>query len=385
MEVYLDNAATTKPLKSVVEALVEAMEFNYGNPSSLHRKGLEVERKIKEVRKYLSKEIKGKPSEVIFTSGGTESNNIAILGALNHVKREAPKVITLPTEHKSVLNAIKELEGKGFEVCHGKMDDRGRVDLSHLQGILDKNTVLVSISYINNETGVIQPIEEIGKILKDRNCGAKFHVDGVQAFGKVNIDVKKCNIDMLTGSAHKIHGPKGIGFLYVKEGTLIKPLFFGGTQEYTLRPGTENTPGILGFGNGLKELLGNKREVYNKVLGIKKAFMQQLEQEISDISIVSKNIEEESPYILNVSFLGVKSEVLLHSLESVGIYVSSGSACTSKEQDHSHVLEAIGLSEESIDSALRFSFSRYTTEEEINYALGQLKSIVNELRMIMKR
>ncbi len=384
MEVYLDNASTTKPLKNVVEATIDSMENHYGNPSSLHRKGLEVERKIKEARKKLAQEIKGKLSEVVFTSGGTESNNLAILGSMHHVKRNR-RIITLPTEHKSVLNAFKELEEQGFEVCYSNVDERGRIDLLHLEKLMEKQTALVSIAYINNETGVVQPIEEIGKLLKNKQRTVKFHVDGVQAFGKVNIDVNKSNIDMLSGSAHKIHGPKAVGFLYVKKGTLLKSLFYGGNQEYTLRPGTENTSGILAFGEGLKEILENKGQHYNRIKEIKQDFMRRLEKQINDIAILSENHDEESPYILNVSFLGVKSEVLLHSLESVGIYVSSGSACTSKEADQSHVLKAIGLKDERVDSAIRFSFSRYTTEKEINYTLMQLTNIVEDLRMIMKR
>lgn len=383
MEVYLDNAATTKPLKSVVKTTAEAMEFYYGNPSALHRKGLEVERKIKEVRKNLGKEINGKSSEIIFTSGGTESNNLAILGSTNQAKKT--RVITIPTEHKSVLNAFKELESKSFEICYARVDHRGMVDLLHLEELMEQPTALVSISYINNETGVIQPIEKIGKFLKKKQSSVRFHVDGVQAFGKINIDVKKCNIDLLTGSAHKMHGPKAVGFLYIKEGTSIKPLVFGGNQESSLRPGTENTTGILGFGKSLKEVLKNKRQCYNQVMKIKKGFIERMEREVDNAFLITENLDEESPYILNVSFLGVKSEVLLHSLESVGIYVSSGSACTSKEDNHSHVLKAIGLKDERIDSAIRFSFSRYTTEEEIDYTLEQLKTIVEDLRKIMKR
>ena len=385
MEVYLDNAATTKPLKRVIEAMIDTMESNYGNPSSLHRKGFEVERKIKDVRKTLGKEIKGKPSEIIFTSGGTEGNNLAILGALAHLKEKKARIITLPTEHKSVLNTFKELANKGFEICYGKVDGNGRVDLSHLKELLQKNTALVSISYINNETGVIQPIQKIGHMIRENCPGAKFHVDAVQAYGKIDIDVKQSNIHLLTASAHKIHGPKGVGVLYVKEGTLIKPLLFGGAQQRSIRPGTENTPGILGFGISIKELSKNKREAYKSVLDLKEHFIQRIEEEIEDVTYIGDAFGENSPYILNVSFLGVKSEVLLHSLESKEIYVSSGSACTSTELSHSHVLKALGLDVETIDSAIRFSFSRYTTKDELDYTVKQLRIIIKDLRMIMKR
>ncbi len=385
MEVYLDNAATTKPQMRVIETMTEAMEAIYGNPSSLHRKGLEVERRVKEIRKNLGKEIKGKPSEIIFTSGGTEGNNLAISGALAHLKDKRPRIITLPTEHKSVLNTFKEWEKNGYEVCYSKVDNKGRVDLRQLQELINKETALVSISYINNETGVIQPISEIGQIIRESGSGAKFHVDAVQAFGKIDIDVKKSNIDMLTASAHKIHGPKGVGFLYVKEGTPLKPLFFGGAQERSIRPGTENTPGILGFGAGIKELSRDKRKVYDSVLAHKEYFVQQIIDGIEEVAYIKGEFGEESPYILNVSFIGVKSEVLLHSLESKGIFVSSGSACNAQDKSHSHVLEALGLEYDIIDSAIRFSFSRYTTKEELDYTLGQLKVIVKDLRMIMKR
>ena len=385
MEVYLDNAATTKPNKSVVTGMVEAMDTLYGNPSSLHRKGLETERRIKEVRKRLSREIKAKPGEVIFTSGGTESNNLAIFGAVAHLYNKKPRIITVPTEHKSVLNPVKELESEGYEVSYAKVDARGRVDLKDLEELINNKTALISLSYINNETGVIQPIEKIGKMLKERNTAAKFHVDGVQAFGKVDIDVRKEYIDLLTVSAHKIHGPKGLGFLYVREGTPLHPRVFGGSQEASVRPGTENTPGIIGFGMGLGELLQHKAETYNKVFEMKQYFLERLKKDLDDLSIISSELKEESPYILNVSFLGVKSEVLLHSLESFGIYVSSGSACTSKESGYSHVLKAIKRSDEEIDSAIRFSFSRNTTKEELDYCLGHLKETVEDLRMIMKR
>lgn len=385
MEVYLDNAATTKPLKIVAEAMIETMESTYGNPSSLHRKGLDAERKIKEVRKNLGKEIKGKSSEIIFTSGGTEGNNLAIFGSLAHLNDKKARLITLPTEHKSVLNAFKELDSKGFEICFAKVDEKGRVDLFHLEDLLQKNTALISISYINNETGVIQPIKEIGDMIRENCPGAKFHVDAVQAFGKIDIDVKQSNIHLLTASAHKIHGPKGVGFMFIKEGVLIKPLFFGGAQERLYRPGTENTPGILGFGASIKALSRNKREAYDSVLALKEYFFQRLEEEIKDVAYVRGTFREDSPYILNASFLGVKSEVLLHSLESKGIYVSSGSACTSTESSHSHVLKALGLDAEAIDSAIRFSFSRYTTKEELEYTVNQLSSIIKDLRMIMKR
>ena len=384
MEVYLDNAATTKPLKKVTEAMMETLETFYGNPSSLHRKGLDVERKLKEVRKTLGKEIKARSSEVYFTSGGTEGNNLAILGGLDHLKNKSPRVITLATEHKSVLNPFKELETKGFDVCYAAVNSKGRIDLENFEKLLKKNTALVSISYINNETGAIQPIEKIGRMIRELCPGAKFHVDAVQAFGKIDIDVKGSNIHLLTASAHKIHGPKGVGILYVKEGTLLKPLFWGGAQESSIRPGTENTPGIIGFGVGVKELSNNKREAYGSVLRLKEYFVHRLINEVENIKYL-KGEEDESPYILNVSFLGVKSEVLLHSLESKGIYVSSGSACTSTDKSHSHVLKAIGLKDDEIDSAIRFSFNRYTTKEELDYTLDQLITIIKDLRMIMKR
>ncbi len=383
MDVYLDNAATTKPLKIVIEAMTKTMESFYGNPSSLHRKGLDAERKMKEIRKTLSREIKGRPSEIIFTSGGTEGNNLAILGVLAHMKGKNRRIITLPTEHKSVLNTFQELENNGFEVCYGKVDEKGRVDLFHLEELLQKNTALVSISYINNETGVVQSIEKIGQMMRENCPGAKLHVDAVQAFGKIDIDVKQSHIHLLTASAHKIHGPKGVGLLYIKEGIPIKPMFFGGAQEKAIRPGTENTPGIFGFGASIEALSKNKREAYESVLALKEYFVQRLKEEIEDVVYIKKDTGDESPYILNVSFLGVKSEVLLHSLESKGIYVSSGSACTSSEQ--SHVLRAVGVAAEVIDSAIRFSFSRYTTKEELDYTLNQLRIIIKDLRMIMKR
>ncbi len=384
MEVYLDNAATTKPRKEVIDAVVMAMELLYGNPSSLHRKGVEVEKSIKITRKVLAKALGCKDQEFYFTSGGTESNNIAIRGIVEANKRMGKHLITTKIEHPSVLNTFNELEEKGYEVTYLDVDNRGFISLDQLANSIKSDTMLVSIMHVNNEVGSIQPIGDIGKIIKQKNPKTLFHVDAIQSFGKIKFSLSSLFIDTLSISGHKVHGPKGIGGLYVKKGVKIKSIVTGGGHEMGLRAGTENVPGILGFGEAVKFLLEEQDPLISQMKALKVYLVEQLQEKINDIILHNGIDDRFAPHIINISFLGVKSEVLLHSLEGDGIYVSSGSACSSKKKGYSHVLTAMKLKDSVIDSSLRISISDTNTKEEIDYAVLEIKKQVELLRKIMR-
>lgn len=379
MEVYFDNSATTKPYKEVVQAVADTMENCYGNASSAHGLGLEAERKLNEARGIIAKTINCSSNDIIFTSGGSESNNFLIRGFV----REGAHIITTGIEHPSVLNTCIELHNKGLEITYLKTDSRGKIDLNELENSIDKDTQLVSIMHVNNEIGIIQDLETIGKIIKEKSSRAKFHVDGVQSYGKLNIDVQKFNIDLFSASGHKIHGPKGIGFAYIRKGLVPKPLIFGGGQERTFRSGTENLPGIAGFAKAAEIITGNMQENYEKIEELKEYFMGQLNS-FDKMKINSGVGAEYSPYVLSVSFEGVKGEVLLHALEADGIYVSTGSACSARSHHESHVLKAIGLRPEQIRGTIRFSFSEQNTKEEVDYTIRSLNKNLKFLRRLGK-
>ncbi len=387
MEIYLDNAATTKPLHNVMKMLEKEAFSGYGNPSSLHRKGLETEKKIKEARRNIAREINGKYNDIYFTSGGTESNNLALIGFFTkNFKSIKPfRCVTLKTEHKSILKSMDHILSKGANVQYVHVDKNGLIDLVNLEMLLKEGVDLLSVSHVNNETGVIQPIEKIGKLFKKYYSAGYFHVDGVQSFCKIPLNVMDAKIDALSISAHKIHGLKGTGVLYLRDKNKVNPLFFGGAQEGEVRPGTENFPGIIGLDAALKELGKSYSSYYKEVADKKRYFMENILETIDHVSVNGIAGESGSPYILNLSFLGVKSEVLLHSLESDGIYVSSGSACNAKKSDRSHVLEAMNLNDHRIDSAIRFSFSPFTTYEELDETVEVLRNHVESLRRIMMR
>ncbi|AFK86561.1 MULTISPECIES: cysteine desulfurase family protein [Thermoanaerobacterium] len=384
MEVYLDNSATTKVRREVVEKMVEAMEVEYGNPSSVHRKGYNAEKILSKSREDVAKLLGCESHEVFFTSGGTESNNLAIRGIVHSMKRNGNHLITTKIEHPSVLNVMKQLEEEGFDVTYLNVDNHGYVDLDELKNAINDRTILMSIMAANNEIGTIEPLDEIAKLkrMKDKFY---FHVDGVQAVGKINIDLKNIDIDLLSISGHKMHGPKGIGALYVKKGTKIKPILYGGGQEANLRSGTENMPGIVGLGEACRFMKDNFIEYEGKLRALKKRLYDGIKSEIPDIHLNGPDIDDGAPQILNISFLGVRGEVLLHALEEKGIYVSTGSACSSHKNTESHVLKAIGLSHEYIEGAIRFSLSVFNTEEEIDYAIQVLKEKVNFLRRYKRR
>ncbi|BEP29985.1 cysteine desulfurase family protein [Helicovermis profundi] len=383
MEVYLDNAATTKPNKEIKDIVNNSFDELYANPSSLHTLGVRVEREIKEVKKIILKDLSSSDGKMIFTSGGTESNNLAIKGAVNAYKRLGKHIITTEFEHKSILNTVGSLEDEGFKVTYIKPNSNGLIELNDIISAIQKDTILVSIMFVNNEIGTLQPIKEIGKYLSTLKNKPIFHVDGVQAFMKMKINVEELNIDLFSFSAHKIHALKGLGGLYVKKGIRIKPLMFGGQQENSLRPGTENTIGIFALKNAVLDFIKNRENYYNNVKELKRAFVNSITSELSDVYI-NGDFSKASPYIVNIAFVGVKGEVLLHYLEMKKIYVSTGSACNSKTKSFSYVLHAINVPDKLKEGSIRFSFSKFTTKNEIKYALDEIIFRVNEYRSMMK-
>lgn len=381
MEIYFDNSATTKPYDEVIDSVCNGMREYYGNPSSLHNIGLKCEKKLNSVRETIASTLNAHRDEIYFTSGGSEGNNLILKG----LAKPGHHIITTEFEHKSVLETCNELEKEGVKITYLKVDKEGKISLEELKNSITKETVLVSIMYVNNEIGTIQDIEAIGKIIKEKSSRSKFHVDGVQGYGKLPIDVKKMNIDFLTASAHKIHGPKGVGILYIKKGAVLKSLISGGSQEKGLRAGTENLPGIIGLETAAQITFKNINENYSKVKELKEYMVSELEK-IDNIRINSPLRDEFSPYILNVSFIGVRAEVLLHLLEESNIYVSTGSACTSKGSvsSGSYVVKALGLNKSEIESAIRFSFSSDNTKEEIDKTIEVLKTSLVFLRRVRR-
>lgn len=380
MEVYLDNSATTKPTPEVIAAINRVYSDYYGNPSSLHRKGLEAERVLSQVRREMASAIGAAPEEIYFTSGGTESNNLAIMGLIKRARHLKKYVATTKIEHPSVLNVFKQLEAEGFEVAYLNVDASGILDLNEVKAVLEKEPALLSVMLVNNETGALQPIPEIGKLLRSSGKKTIFHVDAVQAFGKVPFSVNSLNVDLLTVSGHKFHGPKGVGALFVKKGIKLEPLFYGGNQETGLRSGTENLPAIAGMGAAAEQTVRSLAEDIAKMRLLKEHLQNEIERKIPDIRINSPSGANSAPHILNVSFLRVKSEILLHALEQDGIYVSSGSACSSRKKTYSHVLQAMGRSEAELDSAIRFSLNRFNESAEIDYVVERLQAQVAALR-----
>lgn len=385
MFVYLDNSATTKPRESVIKEMNLMLSQDYANPSSLHRMGLNVEKKIKKSRDVISNYLKIKSSELFFTSGGTESNNIAIQGIIEANKNKGRHIISSKIEHPSVLNILKDYEMKGFDITYLDVDEYGIININQLEEFLNEDTILISIMMVNNEVGSIQPIDEIKKIINKKKLKTLLHVDGIQALGKIDFNIKKLGIDSFSFSGHKIYGPKGIGGLYIREGLNIKPILFGGNQEKGIRSGTENTPGIIGLYKSIEKLIDNDKEENNNIRELKYYFVDKIKENISNIKINSLLNEKAAPHIVNISFLNTRGEVLLHFLENDNIYVSTGSACSSKNDRSSHVLKAMNLNGLEIESAIRFSFSIYNTKEQIDYVIERLKLRIEEIRDIMMR
>ena len=382
MEIYLDNSATTKPYQEVVDKMVLALTTQYGNPSSIYKKGIEVEREIKEIRRNIARSLGAKETEIYFTSGGTECNNTIIRSVANLNKKTKNHIISTVIEHPSVLNTLKDLEADGFEVTYLSVGKDGKISLEDLKNAIKKETILVSVMHVNNEIGTIQPVEEIGKYLKSLDEKVYFHVDGVQSYAKIKFRPSRYNIDFMSVSGHKLHGPKGIGFMYVKENNRIKPLLTGGGQEIGIRSGTENVPGIYGIGEAVRILNQDLEGTIDKIRGLRDLLKEEILANIDNVKINSP--EDGVCHVLNVSFRGVRGEVLLHYLEQKEIYVSTGSACSSKKKG-SHVLNAIGLTPDEIEGAIRFSLSDLNTKEEIMQTVEVLKESVSDLRMIIGR
>ena len=360
----------------------EVLEKEYGNPSSMHMKGFDAEKYVNHAKEIIAKSLKVDPKEIYFTSGGTEANNLALIGTAFANKRERKHIITSCIEHASVYNPLSFLEDEGFEVTYLPVDEHGIVDLEALKKALRKDTLMVSIMCVNNEIGAIEPVEEIGKIVKSFDPKILFHTDCIQAYGKLNCYPKKWKADMISVSGHKIHGPKGIGFMYVKESLSIKPLLTGGGQEIGIRSGTENVPGIYGIGEAVRILNQDLEGTIDKIRGLRDLLKEEILANIDNVKINSP--EDGVCHVLNVSFRGVRGEVLLHYLEQKEIYVSTGSACSSKKKG-SHVLNAIGLTPDEIEGAIRFSLSDLNTKEEIMKTVEVLKESVSDLRMIIGR
>lgn len=379
MECYLDNSATTRCMDSVAALMAKIFLEDYGNPSSMHNKGMQAEQYIRYAREVIAKNLKVQEKEILFTSGGTESDNLALRGAAFANCRAGRHLITTKIEHPAVLQTMEYLEGQGFAVTYLPVDEWGRIRLEDLEQAIRPDTILVSIMHTNNEIGSVQPIAEAGALIKRKNPRTLFHVDAVQGYGKYRIYPKRMQIDLLSVSAHKIHGPKGVGFLYVGEKVKILPILFGGGQQKGMRSGTENVPGIAGMARAVEEVYANLEADTDRMYFLKELFTEGI-RAIPDCQINGPLGREGAPHVVSVSFYGVRSEVLLHALEEKGIYVSAGSACASNHPDVSKTLQAIHMDRKLLDATIRFSFSIYTTEEEIRYTLEALQEIVPALR-----
>ncbi|MBD9218828.1 MAG: cysteine desulfurase [Clostridiales bacterium] len=382
--IYFDNAATTRALDEVADKVKYMLLENFGNPSSQNMAGVNAENEVIKARKIIAASINAEPDEIYFTSGGTESDNWAIFGTAKGYIRSGKHMITTAIEHPAVLQPMRELEKNGWDITILGVDEKGYINIDELKAAIREDTVLVSTILINNETGTIQNAEEISKAIKSVNPHTLYHVDAVQAYGKYPINVKKMGIDMLSVSGHKVHGPKGVGFFYMKKGLKVKPIIFGGGHERGQRSGTENTPSIVGLAEAVKIDMAEMDKAVEHVKLVKKTLAEGILNSIPMTYINGPSIEEGSPYVLNIGFEGLRSEVLLHSLEEKEIYVSAGSACNSKKKGASTVLSALGIDEKRIEGAIRFSFCRYNTVEEAEQCIEILKEKAAFLRKYMR-
>ena len=379
MEAYFDNSATTRCYPEVAEIVVKTMTEDFGNPSAMHLKGVEAEKYVREAAQTLAKILKVNEKEIIFTSGGTESNNLALFGGADANKRSGNHIITTSVEHAAVGQPVERLEQMGYEVTIVPVDHRGVVQLEALEKALRPDTILVSTMYVNNEVGAVMPVEEIAKLVHEKSPKALYHVDAIQAFGKYRIYPKKAGIDMLSVSSHKIHGPKGVGFLYINEKARIQPQILGGGQQAGMRSGTDNVPGIAGMGVAAKMVYTDFDEKIEHMYQLKERLAEGF-LKLPDVRLNGMEIREGAPQILSASFLGVRSEVLLHTLEEKGIYVSAGSACSSHKRKAVGTLSAMGMEAAQRESTLRFSFSEENTFEEVDYALEVIGQVLPMLR-----
>ena len=378
-EVYFDNSATTQVFDCVRDVMVKTLTEDYGNTAARHIKGVEAEHYIKEAREEIAKSLRVKEKEIVFTSGGTESNNMALIGTALANRRAGNHLITTCIEHASIYNTMSFLEEQGFRVTYLPVDHNGIVSPDALREAICDETILVSVMYVNNEMGAVEHIEEIGKIIKEKKPGAYFHVDAIQAYGKYVIRPKRQGIDLLSVSGHKIHGPKGVGFLYMDERVKIKPLIYGGGQQKGLRSGTENVPGCAGLGAAVKEIYRDHEAKVEKLYALKDRLVSGLSK-MDGVTVLGLTGRDSAPQIVSAAFEGVRAEVLLHALEDRGVYVSSGSACSSTHPGVSGTLRGIGLKAELLDSVLRFSFGLFNTEDEVDYCLAQLQELLPILR-----
>ena len=380
MEIYFDNSATTKCYDCVREIVVKTLTEDFGNPSSMHQKGVEGEKYLKEAAAIIAKVLKVNEKEIYFTSGGTESNNWSLIGGAMANKRAGNHIITTAIEHPAVSEPVRFLEEQGFRVTRLGVDADGIISLDELEAALTEDTIIVSTMYVNNEMGAVQPVEEIAKLVHSKCPKALYHVDAIQAFGKYEIYPKRMGIDLMSASGHKVHGPKGVGLLYMNEKAKVSPIILGGGQQRGMRSGTDNVSSIAGFGQAVKEIYKNRSEKNEYLYDLKKYMIQRL-SELEDVVIHGNREDAKSaPHIINVSFVGVGSEVMLHTLEDRGIYVSAGSACSTHKRSKSPSLTAIGATNEQIDSSVRFSFTEENTKDEVDMVIDVLKQVLPMLR-----
>ena len=384
MEIYLDNSATTRAYPEVAELVTKLMLEDYGNPSALHQKGVDAEQYLRRARETMAKILKVQEKEIYFTSGGTESNNWALVGTALAMQRMGKHIITTQIEHPAVQAPVSFLEEMGFTVTRLGVSREGMIDLQELEEAITPETILVSVMFVNNEIGSVEPVAEIGERIKRKNPNAVFHVDAIQAFGKLPIYPKKMNIDLLSVSGHKFHGPKGTGMLYIREKTRIRPVILGGGQQNGMRSGTENVPGAAGMALAAEMVYGKLKESRAHMYRLREHLIHGL-QAMENVTVHGADGEQAAPHIVNASFLGVRSEVLLHTLENEGIYVSAGSACSSHKRAGSPTLTAIGASKAEMESSVRFSFSENTTQEEIDTVLEVLNRVIPMLRRFTRK
>ncbi|MDO5574463.1 MAG: cysteine desulfurase family protein [bacterium] len=395
MQAYLDNSATTRCFDSVRETMSVIMDQTFGNPSSMHMVGIEAENQVKKAKKIIADTLKVTEQEIFFTSGGTESDNLALIGCAMANKRAGMHLITSRIEHPAILETMKYLSDQGFRITYLDTDQYGRVRLDQLEESVTDETILVSIMHVNNEIGSLQPLEEIAKLIHEKNPKALFHVDGVQGFGKYRVYPKRMGIDLYSISGHKIHGPKGMGVLYINSKVKIHPIIFGGGQQKGIRSGTENVPGIAGLGQATQEIYTDFEMKMDRLYHQKQFFVSELlkldgvtvngietiaAEQGTGLAVTEEAVHATAPHVISASFNGIRSEVLLHSLEDKGIYVSAGSACASNKPAVSETLKAIGLDKSLLDSTIRFSMSVETTTEELEYTLETLQELLPVLR-----
>lgn len=384
MLAYLDNSATTRCSERAKDLMVQILMQDFGNPSSLHGMGVTAEEYIKEAKSNIAKTLKAEEKEILFTSGGTESNNMALIGTALANRRAGNHIITTEIEHASIAAPLEFLKEQGFRITKLSVDKNGHISLEELRDAVGEDTILVSVMMVNNEIGAVEPVAEAAKIIKEKNPNTIFHVDAIQAYGKYRIYPKKLGIDLLSVSGHKIHAPKGTGFLYIRDKVKIKPIIYGGGQQKGMRSGTENVPGVAALGEAAAEIYENFEEKIERMYALKEHFVEEVTK-MEGVTVNGCTGRDSAPQIVSVSVDGVRSEVMLHTLEEKQIYVSAGSACSSNKPSVSSTLKSIGLPKELLDSTIRFSFCVNTTMEEIDYAIAAMQEAVPRLRRYRRK